>query len=415
MKPVTPIPKTQRLSLKLPQETKLVADIAEQQTTSIAKASEPLKKVHLRIGAGNSLSTLFEKVHLPQTKLYQVLQVQHANLLENLSPKHQISFYFNENNNLQLIKYQLSQLNTLVIRNKENTFVSEIHTANVKRQQHYLTAEIHHSLYNTGIEQHIPHKLLVQLSRIFSKKINFSKDLRPNDRFTLIYESKLIDNKKETIGNIIAASITNKNNTYFALRYKNAMKHQSYFSPEGKSLKLSFDRYPVKFSHISSHFDPHRMHPILHKTRPHRGVDLAAKHGSPIHAVADGIVSQIGKNRGYGNMIKLKHNSKYETIYAHMSRFKPGLKRHDKVKRGDIIGFVGQTGLATAPHCHFEFRIAGTPTDPSLVKLPTYPNIESKQLAQFKQKTTPLIEQLKLYEAASNSDDGSGASPTLDD
>lgn len=173
------------------------------------------------------------------------------------------------------------------------------------------------------------------------------------------------------------------------------------------SLKKAFTRYPVKFSHISSTFSLSRMHPVLKRKRPHKGVDLAAPIGTPIYAVGDGRIVSIGRHNGYGNMIKIAHNKTYRTVYAHMLKFQRGLSNGSRVKRGQIIGYVGQTGLATGPHCHFEFHINSHPKNPTTVDLPRAAPIPTNELAAFQSQTGTLLAQMKLYEeAALASNDG---------
>lgn len=344
---------------------------------------------------GDSASSVFSKAHLPQKLLVEILQdIKHGNLLDNIKPKQ--SFIFSlQKDRLLSIEYNITAKKYLLISATDDEhYRSQLIQRKVTTQNHYLSATISGSLYETAINNHIPYKLMLQLAKIFSRKVNFSKDLRNNDKFSLIYQTEQVADQPEIIGKVLAASFTNRNKTYTALKYNNGKGRTGYFTPEGHSLKLGFDRFPIKFHHISSHYNPNRMHPILERRRPHRGIDLAARYGTPIKAVADGIVSHIGPNSGYGNMVKIKHSDKYETIYAHMSKFKVGLKRHAKVKRGQVIGYVGQTGLATAPHCHFEFRVFGKPRDPARVALPKSPGLTGKQLAEFKQQTKVLLAQL---------------------
>ncbi len=359
-----------------------------------------LRTVNLTIQAGDTLSELFEKAGLSQAVLIQLLSdISHKEWLNRIKPNLKFHFGFN-GDTLQSLSFDPSPQKRLQIDLIKDSYHSQLITLTAQKQQHYLTAAIENSLYATGNKYHIPHKLLVQLTHIFGKEINFAKDLRDNDQLTILYETRQVENKPKTIGKILAASLTNRNHKHIALQYEKPDPNLDYYSPEGKSLRLSFDRYPIRFSHVGSSFDLHRLHPILHINRPHKGIDLAARHGTPIHAVADGKIIHIGTGSGYGKMVKIKHSKKYETIYAHMSRFKTGLKNGTRVKRGQVIGYVGQTGLATAPHCHFEFRVFGKAMDPARVSLPKADAIKNRDLKQFKAKTQPWIEQLALYENA---------------
>ncbi len=361
------------------------------------------KRITLKTKFGDTLSSLFEKADLSNKTLVTVLsQISHKHLLENIHAKQTFKILLNKSKELLELTFRPSVNKQLIVKRGENNdFTSKLISLKTTHERRYLTATIKDSLYTTGLKHKIPHTLLVQLTQIFARRINFARDVRDNDRLTLIYQTNHTKNGPTRIGQILAARYTSRKTTHTALNYQAFNKDTDYFTPEGRSLKLSFDRFPIKYTHVSSHFDPHRMHPILHISRPHRGIDLAALQGTEIHAVADGKIIQLGVNSGYGNAIKIQHSKKYETVYAHMVRFKTGLSQGTRVKRGDVIGYVGQTGLATAPHCHFEFKITGKQVDPATISLPSAPDMTNKALLTFKKKTQSLLEQLALYESAS--------------
>jgi murein DD-endopeptidase MepM/ murein hydrolase activator NlpD len=188
---------------------------------------------------------------------------------------------------------------------------------------------------------------------------------------------------------------------YTAVRYKDPNGIVSYYTPEGKSMQKAFLSAPVDYARISSHFDSHRRHPVLNRIRAHKGVDYAARTGTPVKSAGDGIVSFRGRKGGYGQVLIIQHGEHYETLYAHLSGFKKGLKSGDAVGQGDIIGYVGQTGLATGPHLHYEFRIDGVHRNPeSLHHAPSMP-IDKNLMADFKSQTQPYLAQ--LYQAKANS------------
>ena len=164
------------------------------------------------------------------------------------------------------------------------------------------------------------------------------------------------------------------------------------------SLKKAFVRYPIKFSHISSTFSLSRHHPILHYRRPHKGVDLAAPIGTPIHATGDGRIEIIGRDNGYGNMIKISHNKTYSSVYGHLLKFQKGLAKGNMVKKGQVIGFVGQSGLADGPHCHYEFHVNHNPRNPTTVELPRSLPISARERTAFRANANVLLARLKLYE-----------------
>ena len=272
------------------------------------------------------------------------------------------------------------------------SFESQVHL-------NYVTGTIQHSLYVDARKKGLTHKVIQQLTTMFSEQLPLESALRKNDRFTLVYGNRYDNKGKPHPGNILAASLTNRKKTYYGIRYQRKNHKYDYYSLDGKSLRLGFSRYPIQFRRISSRFNLHRIHPILHINRAHKGVDLAAKIGTPIRAIADGRITQIGHNGGYGNMITLRHSSKYRTVYAHMLRFKKGLRRKRHVKRGDVIGYVGQSGVATGPHCHFEFHVYNRSVNPVTVKLPRAEALTKKELKAFTPIASTLIAQLQRFEA----------------
>jgi murein DD-endopeptidase MepM/ murein hydrolase activator NlpD len=238
------------------------------------------------------------------------------------------------------------------------------------------------------------------MTDIFYWEIDFAREVRAGDQFSIVYQANYIQDKLVSIGDIIAVTYTSHDNTHYAIRHVNASGDSDYFNRQGLSLKKAFTRYPVKFSHISSTFSLSRYHPVLHYRRPHKGIDLAASIGTPIYATGDGRITVIDRHNGYGNMIKISHNNTYSSLYAHMLRFQKGLSKGSYVKRGQVIGYVGQTGLADGPHCHYEFHVNHQPRNPSTIELPHGSPIPTKEKLAFQTKANTVIAQLKLYETA---------------
>lgn len=262
---------------------------------------------------------------------------------------------------------------------------------------HYAGMIIHSSLYTDGQRYQIPSKILRQLTQIFALQINF-KDIHPGDKLVLAYDDAYSQGHKIGPGNIIAAKFTQGHRIYSAVRYVDARGRVEYFSPNGESMKKAFNRFPVKYTHINSLFNMHRMHPVTHVVRPHTGIDLAAPIGTPIYSIGDGQISFIGWRGAYGNIIKIQHNDKYSSMYAHMLRFAPGLSIRSYVKKGQLIGFLGQTGNATGPHVHFEIRVYDIPVNPLTVSLPNSSSVPSSQLAAFRAKSKNLMAALDYYQ-----------------
>jgi len=222
----------------------------------------------------------------------------------------------------------------------------------------------------------------------------------------VIYETLYKENgEKVRDGDIIAASLTSRGRTYRSMRYTRPNGTFAYYAPDGQSPRKAFIRTPVDFARISSGFNLARRHPILNIIRAHKGVDYAAATGTPVKATADGKVQFKGIKSGYGNVIVLKHGSKYETVYAHLSRYREGLRQGQAVRQGQVIGYVGSTGLATAPHLHYEFHVNGQYKNPLTVALPRANPLSRSQLAKWRADNALIIAMMDELSPATASND----------
>jgi len=210
------------------------------------------------------------------------------------------------------------------------------------------------------------------------------RDIRTNDSFKIVYE-QYVDESNNFIqdGNIVAAEFTNKGQIFTAIRYELENGDVGYFAPDGSSMKGTFLKSPMRFSRISSGFSKRRFHPILKKWRSHKGVDYAARTGTAIRSVANGRVIYRGRKGGYGRTVVLSHGGKYTTLYAHMSKYSSKAKSGSSVKQGQIIGYVGSSGLATGPHLHYEFRVNGVHRNPLTYKTPKATSIPKSEFTDF--------------------------------
>lgn len=273
------------------------------------------------------------------------------------------------------------------------------HTETTKTNTAHVSIET--SLFLDGLEADLSKELILQLTDIFAWDIDFATNLRPGDQFTVVYAKKMVDGKEIDSDEIIAAEFINQGKSYSAVRYINESGIASYYTPDGESMQRAFLSTPVDFAKISSPFDMHRMHPILNRIRAHKGIDYAARTGTPVKTTGDGIVSFSGSKGAYGQVVIIQHNDHYETLYAHMSNFKKGLMVGNHVKQGDVIGYVGQSGLATGPHLHYEFHVDGLYRDPDSVKIPHSMPISNALLADFNAQTQPFFAQLVQIKAKS--------------
>ena len=259
---------------------------------------------------------------------------------------------------------------------------------------------INASLSLAGKNAGLSNELILQLTNIFAWDIDFATNLHHGDQFTVVYEETRIGNNSSE-SQIIAAEFVNQGRILTAIRYKDSEGQVNYYSPEGKPMRKAFLSTPVDFVRISSGFDTHRKHPILNRIRAHKGVDYAARTGTPVKSAGDGEVIFRGRKGGYGQVMIVKHGEHYETLYAHLSDFKKGLENGDQVKQGEVIGYVGQTGLATGPHLHYEFRVDGIHRNPEKLNLAQSLPIHAEKLADFKAQTQPLLAQLNKTKAQS--------------
>ena len=236
----------------------------------------------------------------------------------------------------------------------------------------------------------------MELAGIFGWDIDFVLDIRQGDQFTVLYEELYLDGENIGNGDILAAEFVNQGKKYQAIRYTDKGGKTDYYSLDGKSMRKAFLRSPVEFSRISSGFSLGRKHPILNKIRAHKGVDYAASRGTPIKATSNGKIVHQGNKGGYGKTIIIQHGTKYSTLYAHMSNYRKCLKQGSRVKQGQIIGYIGSSGLATGPHLHYEFRVNGVHRDPLRVKLPGAEPLDKQYIDDFMTKAESLVAQLDL-------------------
>jgi len=295
---------------------------------------------------------------------------------------------------LDKIELQLSPVEKLQLTATEKGFEAQTVTRKTEKRQKQVVGKIESSLFGAGLKSGMSDKLIMELAYIFGWDIDFALDLRQGDNFKVIYEESYLDGEKFDDGDILAAEFTNRDTTFRAVRYTDSDGNSHFYAPSGDSMRKTFTRTPVHFSRISSRFNPNRKHPVLKTSRPHRGVDYAAPTGTPILATGDGKVDFVGTKGGYGRTVVLSHGGKYTTLYAHMSRFKKGMRSGKRVKQGQTIGYIGSSGLATGPHLHYEFRVNGVHHNPLTVALPKAEPLNAKYMADFKQKSQPLLAQL---------------------
>ena len=255
------------------------------------------------------------------------------------------------------------------------------------------SAEVQSSLFAASDDAGIPDSVAMQLADIFGGDIDFHRDLRKGDQFTVVYELHHLAGRPVRAGRVLAAEFVSRGKAYRALHYRNG-----YYAADGSNLRKAFLRAPLEFSRVSSGFGMRR-HPIAQAWRAHQGIDYAAPTGTRVRAVGAAVVEHAGPRGGYGNVVILRHNGQYSTVYAHLSRI--AVRRGARVEQNDTIGFVGQTGWATGPHLHYEFRVGGQARNPMSIAMPAALPVPAAELPAFQAHAAPLITRLDLL---SNSD-----------
>lgn len=302
---------------------------------------------------------------------------------------------------LSELVYEPDNEHRLLVRRTAEGYVADLEERHVEIRLRHAGGTIKDSLFSAGLDAGLSENLIMELAGIFGWDIDFALDIRAGDQFTLIFEERYRDGDKLGDGRILAAEFTNQGRSYQALLYTDPNGRSAYYSPNGRSMRKTFLRAPVDFRRISSRFQRERWHPVLGKKRPHRGVDYAAAIGTPIKAAGDGKVIFRGTKGGYGKTVIIQHGARYNTLYAHMSRYSKHSKVGTRVKQGQTIGYVGKTGLATGPHLHYEFRVNGVHRNPLTVKLPSAKPLPDEYMDDFEAKAAPLLAQLDLYRRTS--------------
>ncbi|WP_339525696.1 peptidoglycan DD-metalloendopeptidase family protein [Pseudomonas sp. EA_35y_Pfl2_R111] len=368
----------------------------EPQAAQIAPPPEtdPLHHI-VSVENGDTLSTVFAKVGLSATTLHTVLNSsKEAKQLTRLKVGQALEFKLSADGQLESLHSKLSDLESIALTRGENGFSFKRELVKPEVQTTYSHGVINSSLFLSAKRAGLSHSLTMDLANVFGYDIDFAMDIREGDEFELIYEKKVVNGKQVGTGNILSARFTNRGKTYTAVRYTNKQGNSSYYSANGESMRKAFIRTPVDFARISSRFSTGRRHPVLNKIRAHKGVDYAAPRGTPIKAAGDGRISLAGRHGGYGNAVIIQHGQRYRTLYAHMNGFAKGIRSGSNVKQGQIIGYIGTTGLSTGPHLHYEFQVNGVHVDPLSQKLPMADPIASSEKARFMQLSKPLMAQM---------------------
>ena len=355
----------------------------------------------VEVEPGQTLSEIFQAQGLSGSDLARVLASgKDTGALKTLHPGDQMGFLIDAKGALQGFRYSPDAGTEVTLTAKSGgAMTSTVTTLPVERRVHFAHGEVRGSLFVAGEKAGMSETMVLKLADVFKYDIDFIKDIRAGDRFTVVYDDVYRNGKYAHSGDIIAAEFINDGHRYTAYRFKQADGGVDYYSEDGRPLKKSLLRTPVAFTRISSKFGM-RHHPILGYTRLHKGVDYAAPKGTPIHAAGDGTIVFRGTKHGYGNFVIVKHNGTYSTAYGHMSRFASGEHVGTRVHQGEVIGYVGMTGLATGPHLHYEVRIHGQPENPLTVTMPKPEPLSPKLMVAFREQIAPMVARIQMIDHA---------------
>ncbi|WP_417657919.1 peptidoglycan DD-metalloendopeptidase family protein [Pseudidiomarina aestuarii] len=373
-----------QLELKLP-EAKPEAP-AETEMTDIELVPDPvatlndIKWTGYEVRSGDSLALIFDRMGLTPQQLYQVTRdPQGEKTLRKIHPGDTLRFARNEAGDLVQLAYQLNPIETLIMTKTTAGYVSEVESKSIEVRESFAHATIKSNFWNAAIDAGMNESQIMALADMFGWDIDFALDIRSGDEFSVLYEKRYADGDFVGYGRILAAEFVNRSKSFVAILHDNG----DYYTADGRAMRKSFLRSPVKFTYISSSFNPRRMHPVTGQVRPHNGIDYAANVGTPVMSSGDGKVIASAYNNLNGNYVFIQHGERYVTKYLHLS--KRLVKNGQRVRQGDLIGRVGATGRVTGAHLHYEFLVDGVHRNPRTVELPQAEALAKTEMPRFKE------------------------------
>jgi murein DD-endopeptidase MepM/ murein hydrolase activator NlpD len=351
-----------------------------------------------RVQRGDTVAELLRRLNVDDPAASDFLRKhKSAEVLRKLSVGREVQAETDGDGSLLAMRFLANDGNQAVVDRSGTGFKVRVVPALSEQRIQVRTGEIKSNLFAATDDAGLPDAVANQMADIFSGDIDFHRDLRKGDKFTVIYEMSYINGEAARSGRILSAEFVNHGKTYRAAWFQTTEYTGDYYSPDGQSMRKAFLRSPIEFSRVSSGFSKSRFHPVLNKWRAHKGVDYAAPIGTKVKVTSDGVVAFVGKQGGYGNVVKVSHQGNFTTVYGHLSRFASGLRPGQKIGQGQIIGYVGMTGLASGPHLHYEFQQAGVQRDPLKVALPDGKPIGKDRMADFAEKTHDLFARLDEF------------------
>jgi len=372
----------------------LLSPTAETPSEESAAAPAPFEFVAITIGRNDTLDQIFRGLQLKLSDLAELRSLPNVRKSLDMIRPGDIIQLTHLDGEIKSMTRRINETATLSVTRAEEGFSANIVENPLETDERMLRGTVDSSLYVAVNSAGGTDRLAVSLADVFKYDIDFVNSVRPGDSFVVAHEQQFQDGEFVRDGDILAAEFVNAGRTYRAVRYVSPQGRADYYTPDGRPVRKAFLRYPVDYARISSGFNLARRHPVLNRVRAHKGIDFAAATGTPIKAAGAGRVVSRGRNGGYGNAVVLAHKGGVTTLYGHMSRFARGLSVGNSVAQGQVIGYVGMTGLATGPHVHYEYRVNGVHKNPARVTVAKADPIPASLMADFTAQTTPLLARL---------------------
>jgi murein DD-endopeptidase MepM/ murein hydrolase activator NlpD len=376
-------------------------EVAQEQSENVPTLESTEESFPFIMPARSTFSAELQKLDVTPKEIHQlVLASKPHKDLGRINPGTKFQVIFNPSvpTDLMAVNLKLSHQQILRLKKIDGHWTANIETKEVTTRIVTFKGSVESTLWESALDAQMNPNLIADLAEIFAWQVDFSREVQIGDKWRLSVEEELVQGEHIGWGSILSAEYVNRGEVHTAVLFKKDDETVGYFTPEGNSLKKVFLKSPIQYGRISSRFSKKRFHPVLKYNRPHLGVDYAAPIGTPIRAVGDGTVEFAAYSGGGGNVIKIRHNSVYQSAYKHLSRFAKGIRRGAKVQQGQTIGYVGSTGLSTGPHLHYEFYVNGSFVDPLNQKFPTAEPISQNYLAAFTEQKAVYLAYLPLWE-----------------
>jgi len=370
-----------------------------------ARAPSDTRATQVSVSAGDTLSGILHHHGVKADQMSRLLSDQVVkDHLSTLRIGQQLTITRHEDGRFHALNARIGNDRRISIRQSADGLAVAAIDLPVEKERVVSSGTIEQSLYLAAAKANLKQSTIMELADIFQWELDFARDIRAGDRFSVVYDRLYREGRYIGDGDILAAEFLRGGKRHQAIRFTTDDGKANYYSPDGQSKRRTFSRHPVDVVRVTSRFDPQRMHPVLHQIRAHRGVDYGAPHGSPIRATADGVIRHSGAKGAYGNTVVIRHGQDVETLYAHMSKIAPAAARGARVEQGDIIGYVGRTGRVTGTHLHYEFRQAGKHVDPLKVELPAAEPLPAPYRDELRTISDQMIAQMEsvLPQAADN-------------